>query len=94
MRLVKDSLAATRGDLVLPGEGAPGVSFALLQIHQSKTCGVAARHQAPRIDPQDVVRLLTAAFGKLNSSEPSEFSIEHFKEEILYAAGRAWPSNT
>ena len=46
----------------------------MLQIHQLKTRRVAARHQAAQIDPQDVVRLLTAAFGKLNSSEPLSFS--------------------
>ena len=57
-----ETLTATRGDLVLPGDGAPGVEFALLQIHQPKTRGVAAKHQAARIDPQDVIRFLCAVF--------------------------------
>ena len=55
--------AARRGDLVLPSDGVPGRAFALLQIQQPKTRGVAAKHQAARIDPEDVVRLVTAVFG-------------------------------
>lgn len=57
--------AAKRGDLVLPSDGVPGRAFALLQIQQPKTRGVAAKHQAARIDPEDVVRLITAVFGNL-----------------------------
>eukprot|EP00435_Cladocopium_sp_Y103_P056526 s1300_g19.t1 len=66
---IGECLAATRKDLVLPGDGAPGIYFALLQIHQPKTRGVAAKHQAARIDPQDVVRILCAVFGKLDRND-------------------------
>ena len=55
--------AAKRRDLILPSDGVPGRAFALLQIQQPKTRGVAAKHQAARIDPDDVVRLISAVFG-------------------------------
>ena len=66
---IGETLAATRADLVFPGDGIPGISFALVQIQQPKTRGVAARHQAARIDPEDVVRFLKSVFGKLESSD-------------------------
>eukprot|EP00435_Cladocopium_sp_Y103_P026094 s726_g6.t1 len=53
---------ALRADLVLPCDAAPGLGGAILQIRQPKTRGSAARHQAARIDPQDVVALLSAVF--------------------------------
>lgn len=55
---------ALRSDLVLPCDAAPGVRGAILQIRQPKTRGSAARHQAARIDPEDIVALLTAVFRK------------------------------
>jgi len=60
---IGEVFAAQRRDrLVLPTDGAPGCDFALLQINQPKTRGVSAKHQAARIDPQDVVQLLSAIF--------------------------------
>ena len=53
---------ADRGDLVLPGNSAPGARFALLRIKCPKTRGRAARHQAARIDPPDLVEYLAAVF--------------------------------
>ena len=53
---------ATRRDLILPCDAVPGIHHALLQIRQPKTRGSHARHQSARIDPQDLVRLLTAVF--------------------------------
>ena len=47
--------AAFRADLVLPRDAAPGTYHALFQIRQPKTRGRAAKHQAVRIDPSDVV---------------------------------------
>ena len=47
-------IAATRGDLVLPRDAAPGVVCALLKIKQPKTREKTARHQSSRIDPQDI----------------------------------------
>ena len=63
---IGESLAATRRDLVLPQDCAPGINFALLRIQQPKTRGVGARHQAARIDPADVVMLLASTFGWLD----------------------------
>eukprot|EP00438_Fugacium_kawagutii_P018756 Skav204395 [mRNA] locus=scaffold2947:164542:176525:+ [translate_table: standard] len=61
---IGEVFAAHRRDLILPEDGAPGMQFALLQIQQPKTRGVSAKHQAARIDPEDVVLLLSAVFGK------------------------------
>ena len=66
---IGETLNARRSDLVLPCDGVPGRSFALLQIRQPKTRGVAAKHQSARIDPTDVVQLLTSVFGRLNRDE-------------------------
>eukprot|EP00435_Cladocopium_sp_Y103_P045749 s1324_g13.t1 len=66
---VGEALLACRKDLVLPSDGTPGRSFALILIHQPKTRGVAARHQSARVDPSDAVQLLTAVFGRLGPSE-------------------------
>ena len=60
---------ARRAELVLPCDAAPGVSYALLQIRQPKTRGSQARHQAARVDPADVVALLTAVFGGKSRDE-------------------------
>eukprot|EP00438_Fugacium_kawagutii_P013361 Skav216467 [mRNA] locus=scaffold1123:2159:6532:+ [translate_table: standard] len=60
--------AATRADLILPEDAAPGIKHALLQIKLPKTRGRAARHQSSRIDPQDIVQLLSAVYGRMNRS--------------------------
>ena len=62
---IGEVLQASRSDLILPGDAAPGVTYALLKVMQPKTRGRAARHQAARVDPQDIVRLLSAVFKKL-----------------------------
>lgn len=59
---IGEVLQALRADLVLPCDAAPGLPGAILQIRQPKTRGSAARHQAARIDPEDIVALLTAVF--------------------------------
>ena len=59
---IGETLAAQRKDLVLPEDAAPGTTVALLQIRQPKTRGSAAKHQAARIDPVDVIGLLSAVF--------------------------------
>lgn len=66
---IGEVLAAFRKDLILPMDSAPGIDYALLQVRQPKTRGSAARHQAARIDPEDVVQLLTAVFGKASGTE-------------------------
>ncbi len=62
---VGEVLMAQRSDLILPTDMAPGSSFALLRIKRPKTRGRAAKHQSARVDPADVVRLLTATYGRL-----------------------------
>ena len=61
---IGEVLLANRGDLVLPCDALPGTFFALLRIRTPKTRGRAARHQAARIDPLDIIKLLTAVFAR------------------------------
>lgn len=61
---------AKREGLVLPGDAAPGVWYALLKIRLPKTRGRAAKHQSARIDSEDAVLLLNAVFGNLVPSAP------------------------
>ena len=66
---IGESLAATRRELVLPQDMAPGHPYALLRIRQPQTRGVGAKNQAARIDPEDVVQLLSAVFGSFERNE-------------------------
>lgn len=59
---IGEAISATRADLILPADAAPGTRFALLRIRVPKTRGVGARHQAARFDQSDVVELLDAVF--------------------------------
>ena len=61
---IGEVLMSLREDLILPIDSAPGTTFAMLRIRMPKTRGRAARHQAARIDPSDIVRLLTATFSE------------------------------
>ena len=61
---IGETLSATRSDLVLPKDSAPGINYVLVRIKQPKTRGSAARHQSARIDPADVIDLLDAVFGR------------------------------
>ena len=61
---IGEVLIAQRCDLILPCDSAPGVTFGLLRIKTPKTRGRAARHQAARIDPPDILKLLTAVYAK------------------------------
>ena len=63
---IGETLAATRDDLVLPCDAARETGFALLRILQPKARGRVARHQSSRIDPVDVIRLLTAVYKHSN----------------------------
>ena len=65
---IGESLNATRADLILPDDAAPGFDHALLQIRSPKTRGRAARHQCARIDPRDIIALLCAISGPLPPS--------------------------
>ena len=67
---VGEIFAAKRGDLVLPCDAAPGTSGILLRIQEPKTRGRSARHQAARIEYQDMVTLISAVFRKLDAAAP------------------------
>ena len=66
---IGEIFAAKREDLILPKDATPGSVAAILLIRAPKTRGRAARHQSTRIDPEDIVCLLSAVFGKLLSGE-------------------------
>ena len=63
---IGEVLQATREDLVLPRDAAPGTPYALLRIKEPKTRGRHARHQAARVDPTDIIELLDIAFAKFD----------------------------
>ena len=44
-------------------------SFILVCIDQPKTLGRAAKHQAAKLEPSDLVELVTLAFGKLDKKQ-------------------------
>ena len=67
---IGEVLAATRAELILPCDSAPGTTFALVVIRQPKTRGRSARHQAARIDQADVIQFLTRMYGRADSAEP------------------------
>eukprot|EP00438_Fugacium_kawagutii_P004405 Skav208533 [mRNA] locus=scaffold3037:172332:179238:+ [translate_table: standard] len=61
--------AACRKDLILPSDAAPGVSYILLRIEEPKTRGRGARHQSARVDPSDLVQLISAVFRRHSPSQ-------------------------
>eukprot|EP00435_Cladocopium_sp_Y103_P057254 s392_g19.t1 len=76
---IGEVLAATRRELVLPVDCAPGTSFALIIIRAPKTRGRAANHQAARIDQEDIVSFLSAMYG----GSPLETKIWPFSAATL-----------
>lgn len=62
---IGEVLLSKRKDLVLPDDSMPGVNFILLRIRAPKTRGRAAKHQAARVDPSDMIQLLVGVFGEL-----------------------------
>jgi hypothetical protein len=66
---IGEVLIADRSDLFLLPDMAPGTAFALLRIKYPKTRGRAARHEAARVDPPDVVALLNAVFKRINPDQ-------------------------
>eukprot|EP00435_Cladocopium_sp_Y103_P043632 s2722_g12.t1 len=76
---IGEVISATRSDLVLPVDTAPGTSFMLVMIRQPKTRGTAARHQAARVDQTDIIRFLSAMF----ASSPKEAKVWPFSAATL-----------
>ena len=62
-------LAAFRTDLVLPSDVGNRVGPVLLRIAQPKTRYRAARHQLAKMEWEDLVSLVCAAFGSLRPGE-------------------------
>ena len=65
---IGEVLQAVRADLILPSDACPGVYHMLLKIGQPKTRGRSAKHQVARVDAEDVIRLVSAAFRDLPAS--------------------------
>ena len=66
---IGEVLMANRSNLALPGDSAPGTRFALLRVKYPERRGRAARHQAARKDPPDLVELLAAIFGRFGENQ-------------------------
>ncbi len=67
---IGEVLMSLRKDLVLPEDSMPGVNFVLLRIRAPKTRGRAAKHQAARVDPIDMIQLISGVFGDLPPDRP------------------------
>ena len=67
---IGEVLLSLRRDLVLPEDSMPGVNFALLRIRAPKTRRRAAKHQAARVDPIDMIQLISGVFGELPPDRP------------------------
>ena len=72
---IGEVLNASRRDLVLPDDAAPGTRH----VRALKTRGRAARHQAAGVDPQDIVELLATVFGPL----PAAAKLWPFSDGVL-----------
>eukprot|EP00438_Fugacium_kawagutii_P026137 Skav233834 [mRNA] locus=scaffold2623:156193:158361:+ [translate_table: standard] len=66
---IGEVLSALRRDLVLSSDSAPGIEYILLRVPEPKTRGRGARHQSARVDPADMVALISAVFGKLSENQ-------------------------
>ena len=60
---------AKRSDLVLPCDTAPGFQTILVKIRNPKTRGRSAKHQSARIDPSDLVRLISAVYKDFDAEQ-------------------------
>ena len=60
---------ATRSDLLLPGDSAPGIEYILFRIREPKTRGRGARHQSARIEPSDAVALISQVYKDFSPSD-------------------------
>ena len=66
---IGEVLGAYRRDLFLPSELAPGCDFMLLRVPEPKTRGRGARRQSARIDPADLVLLISSVFLRYGSDQ-------------------------
>ena len=61
---------ARRKDLVLPADALWNQKFILLRVDEPKTRGRATRHQSAKLEPSDLVRVVSAAFESLDREAP------------------------
>ena len=81
---VGELVGATRADLVLPGDGIPGMRNILFKIREPKSRGRAARHQAARIDPEDFVLLISAVFKNFSQNQPLwSMSVQTLRKRMI-----------
>ena len=66
---IGEVIMARRSDLVLPCDSAPGLRCILVKIRSPKTRGRSAKHQSARIDPCDLVRLITAVYKNFDEDQ-------------------------
>ena len=66
---IGEVIMARRSDLVLPCDSAPGLRCILVKIRSPKTRGRSAKHQSARIDPCDLVRLITAVYKNFDEEQ-------------------------
>ena len=59
---IGEVIYATRRDLVLPTDSAPDIDYILVRIKEPKSRGRAAWRQSARIDPSDIVSLISKVF--------------------------------
>ena len=74
---IGEATQATRSCLILPRDVLWTQAFILLRIREPKTRLRAARHQAAKVEPADLVHLIDAAFAHLSPSwctDPSKAS--------------------
>ena len=62
---VGEALAATRADLLLPGDVCDTIHYCLVSIREPKTRFKAARHQSAKLDQPDFLTVVRIAFGHL-----------------------------
>ena len=66
---IGEVLIASRAELVLPRDSAPGAVTAFFKILLPKTRGRVAKHQCAKIDYPDVIQFLDAVYGKRPPTE-------------------------
>ena len=67
---IGEVMMARRSDLVLPSDAAPGLHCILVKIRSPKTRGRSAKHQSARIDPIDIVKMVTAVYQNFDGEQP------------------------
>ena len=74
---------ARRKDLVFPADALWSQSYILLRVDEPKTRGRAARHQSAKLEPSDLVRVVSLAFESLDRGAPLwPFSLQTLRKRL------------